>query len=99
MAGNRGVTRELDPRSERRRSVNRREEAAGSAIEGEASVLPGRALTESRQSLHVTPDGTGIRLVLLCQCVRLGGLLLRHIQSLHDRIKYRVTRISDLLGC
>src|SRR6266581_4185400 len=56
-------------------SVDRGDEATGGAIEYVPTVLPGRALTESRQSLHVAPDGTGIRLVLLRQCVRLRGLL------------------------
>ena len=73
-------------------SVDRGEEATGGAIEREPSVLPGRALTESRQSLHVAPDGTGIRLVLLRQRVRLRGLLLRHIQSPNGRVEHRVAR-------
>src|SRR5438093_652596 len=46
------------------RSVDRGQEAAGGAIEGEPSVLPGRALTQSREPLHVAPDRSGIRLVL-----------------------------------
>src|ERR1700719_3281180 len=66
------------------RSVNRGQEATGGAIEGEASVLPGRALTQSRESLHVAPDRSGIRLVLLGQCVRLSRLLLGQIQSCGD---------------
>src|SRR5689334_7906724 len=47
--------------------VNRGQEAAGGAIENVASVLPGRVLTESCQSLHVAPDRTGIRLVFFRQ--------------------------------
>src|SRR5215471_6205559 len=43
--------------------VHRGQETAGGAIEGVTSVLPGRVLTESRQSLHVAPDRTGVRLV------------------------------------
>src|ERR1700736_3947116 len=69
-------------------SVDRGEEATGSAIEAEPSVLPGCALTESGQSLHVAPHRTGIRLVLLRECVRLSGLLLRQIQSLHGRVDH-----------
>ena len=67
--------------------MDRGQEATGGAIEGEASVLPGRALTQSRESLHVPPDRSGIRLVLLGQCVRLSGLLLRQIRSRRDRIE------------
>ncbi len=69
--------------------MDRGQEATGGTVEGEAAVLPRRALTESRQSLHVTPDRSGIRLVLFRQRVRLGGLLLRQIESLHDRIENR----------
>ena len=65
-------------------SVDRGQEAAGGAIESEPSILPGGALTQSRESLHVAPDGTGIRLVLFRECVRLRSVLLRHIMSLHD---------------
>src|SRR3954468_19001816 len=65
------------PAPQRPGSVDRGEEATGGAVEDEASVLPGCALTESRQSLHVAPDRTGIRLVLLREDVRLRGLLLR----------------------
>jgi hypothetical protein len=54
-------------------SMDRGEEAAGGAVEGEAAVLPGRALAESRQPLHVAPDRTRIRLVPFCQIVRLDG--------------------------
>src|SRR6266536_244347 len=79
-------------------SVDRGEEAAGGAVEDEASVLPGRALTESRQSLHVAPDRPGIRLVLLREGVRLAGVLLRQIESLHGGIEHRVTRRSEFLG-
>jgi len=57
--------------------VDRGHEATGGAIEGEASILPRRALTQSGQPLHVTPDRTGIRLVRFRQRVRLSGLLLR----------------------
>ena len=71
------------PRGEGPGSVDRGEEAAGGAIEGEPSVLPGRALTESRQPLHVAPDRTGIRLVAFGQVVRLRGLLLREIDPSH----------------
>ncbi len=78
--------------------MNRGQEATGGAIEGESSVLPGRALTQSRESLHVPPDRSGIRLVLLGQCVRLSGLLLRQIQSRRDRIEHRVARRTELLG-
>jgi hypothetical protein len=80
------------------RLVDRGQEATGCAIEREPCVLPGRALTESRQPLHIAPDGTWIRLMLLGQGVRLRGLLLRHVESLHDRIEYRVARRTELLG-
>ena len=77
-------------------TVARRRLAA--LVESEPSVLPGCALTESCQSLHVAPDRAGIRLVLLRQRVRLRGLLLRQIESLHDRIEHRVTRRTELQG-
>ena len=86
------------PRGEGPGSVDRGQEATGGAVESEASILPGRALTETRQPLHVAPDGTGVRLVLLRQRVRLGGLLLRQIESLHSRVEHRVPRGSELLG-
>src|SRR5207253_11101344 len=38
------------------RSVDRGQEAAGGAIEGEPSVLPGRELTQSGETLHIAPD-------------------------------------------
>src|ERR1700737_4621448 len=79
-------------------SVDRGEKATGSAIEAEPSVLPGCALTESGQSLHLAPDGPGVRLVLLCERVRLGGVLLRHVESLHDRLKDRFARRTEFLG-
>jgi hypothetical protein len=79
-------------------SVDRGQEAAGGAIEKESSVLPGRVLTQSRESLHVTPHGSGIRLVLLGQRVRLRGLLLRQIKSRRDRIEHRVACRPELLG-
>ena len=78
--------------------MNRGQEATGGAIEGESSVLPGCALTQSRESLHEAPDRSGIRLVLLGQCIRLSGLLLRQIQSRRDRIEHRVARRTELLG-
>ena len=78
--------------------MDRGQEATGGAIESEPSVLPGRALTETRQSLHVAPDGTGIRLELLRERVRLGGLLLRQIESLNGRLEHRVARRPEFLG-
>ena len=78
--------------------MDRGQEAAGGAIEGEPSVLPGRALTQTREPLHVAPDRTGIRLVRFRQRVRLGGLLLRQLESLHGRVNDRVTRRPELLG-
>src|SRR5690606_5086023 len=60
-----GAVRTLGPHGFRPRLVDRGEETAGGAVEGEAAVLPGRALTESCQSLHIAPHGPGIRLVLL----------------------------------
>src|SRR4051794_39679548 len=85
------------PRGDGRGSVDRRDEAACGAIERESSILPGRALTETRQSLHVAPHGTGIRLELLCEGVRLRGLLLRHIESLHGHVEHRVAGRPELL--
>src|SRR5256885_13906515 len=85
------------PRGDERGSVDRREEATCGAIEREPTVLPGRALTQTRQSLHVTPDRTWIRLELLRERVRLGGLLLRHIESLNGRVEHRVARRSEFL--
>src|SRR4051812_17063493 len=84
-------------RGDGRGSVDRREEAACGAIERKPSVLPGRALTETRQSLHVTPDRTWICLELLRERVRLRGLLLRHIESLNGRVEHRVARRSEFL--
>ena len=55
-------------------SVNRGEQEADGASEREASVLPGRTLTETRQPVHVSPDPTGIRLVAFSQVVRLRSL-------------------------
>src|SRR6185295_1344478 len=84
-------------RGDERGSVDRREEAACGAIEREPSVLPGRALTETRQSLHVTPDRPWIRLELLRERVRLGGLLLRYIESLNGRVEHRVASRPEFL--
>src|SRR5262245_36630635 len=68
-ARTRTLFRDEAPRSRTRAagtgSVNRSQEAAGGAIEGEALILPGCALTESCQSLHVAPDGSRIRFELL----------------------------------
>src|SRR5258708_861811 len=86
------------PHGEGPGSVDRGQEAAGGAIEGEASVLPGRALAETCQPLHVAPDRAGIRLVLFRQRVRLVGLLLRQIESPRDRLEHRIARGSELLG-
>src|SRR3954465_12224323 len=85
-------------RGDERGSVDRRQEATCGAIECESSILPGRALTESRQSLHVAPDGAWVRLELLRKCVRLAGLLLRHVKSLHGRVDYHVTGRSEFLS-
>src|SRR4029453_8475569 len=85
-------------RGDERGSVDRREEAACGAIEREPSVLPGRVLTETGQSLHIAPHRTWVRLELLRERIRLAGLLLRHIEPLHGRLEYRVTRWSKLLG-
>ena len=74
------------------RSVHCGQKAAGGLVERESSVLPGRVLTESCQTLHVAPDRAWIRLVLLRQRVCLHGLLARQIESLHNRIKHRIAR-------
>src|SRR5262249_45295229 len=73
------------------RSVDRGDEATGRAVENEPTVLPRRALTEPSQSLRIAPDGTWVRLVRFCQCLRLRGLLLRHIQPLPRPVQNRVT--------
>ncbi len=78
--------------------MNRGQEATGSAIEHVTSVLPWSVLTETSQSLHVAPHRARIRLVLFRQRVRLGGLLLRQIESPHDRLEHRVPRRSEFLG-
>src|SRR5882672_6194644 len=78
-------------------SADRGQEAARGAIDGESSVLPGRVLTQSREPLHVPPHRTGIRLELLRQRVRLSGMLLRQIQSLHSRLENRLARGTELL--
>src|SRR6185503_5797543 len=79
-------------------SVDRGEEATGGTIEDEPSVLPGRALTESCQALHESPDRARIRLVFFRQRVRLGGLLLRHFSAPNGRFEHRVPRRSEFLG-
>src|SRR3984893_2909496 len=91
-------SRGAEPARRGPRSVDRGEEAAGGAVEGEAAVLPGCALAQSSQTLHVSPDGTRIRLVLLRERICLGGLLLRQFKSLCDRAEYRLSRRTDLLG-
>src|SRR5262249_18921712 len=84
-------------RGDERGSVDRRQEATCGAIESEPPVLPGRALAETRQSLHVAPHRTWIHLELLRKRVRLGGLLLRHIESLNGRIEHRIARRPEFL--
>jgi hypothetical protein len=76
------------PHGVRRRSVDRGEEAAGSLVEREPSVLPGCALTESCQSLRISPDRARVRLMLFRQRVRLGSLFARQLKSLCDRIEH-----------
>ena len=68
-------------------SVNRSQEAAGGAIEGEALILPGCALTESCQSLHESPDRSRIRFEPFREPEGLGSLLLRQLQSRRGRIE------------
>ena len=86
------------PHGKRPGSMNRGQEATGGAVESKASILPSGALTETCQPLHVAPDGAGIRLVLFRQRVRLGGVLLRQIESLTDCIKHRITRRTQFPG-
>jgi hypothetical protein len=86
-----GVAARSYARAAAPRSVDRGDEATGSAVENKPSVLPWRALTESSQSLRIAPDRTWVRLVSFRQCVRLGGLLLRQIESLHNRLEHRIT--------
>ncbi len=66
--------------------MDRGQEATGSAIEGEPSVLPGRALAQTCEPLHVAPDRAGIRLVCFRQVVRLSGVLLRQLKSLDSTL-------------
>jgi len=79
--------------------MDRGQEAAGGAIDDVSSVLPGSALTESRQSLHVAPYRTGIRLVFFRQPICLGGLLLRQIESPNGRLNHCFPIASEFLGC
>src|SRR5689334_5499594 len=72
------------------RSLDRFEQTAGGAIEREPRVLPGRSLTESCQSLHVAPDRTRIRLVLLRQSVGVERVLARQLESLRRRLDHRL---------
>jgi hypothetical protein len=51
----------------------------------------GYALTESGQSLHVSPPGTGIRLVLLCERDA-SAARFRDTELLHDRLKKSLAR-------
>ena len=88
----------MGPHGVRPGSVDHGEEAAGGLVERESSVLPGRALAESCQPLHVAPDRSRIRLMLFRQRVRLGGLFPRQIESLRDRIEHRVACRTELLG-
>ena len=78
--------------------MDRGQEAAGRAIESESAILPGCALTQTREPLHVAPDRTGIRLERFRQRVRLRGLLLRQLESLNSRVNNRVTRRPEFLG-
>ena len=80
------------------RSLHRGEETAGGAIEREARVLPGRALAETCQPLHVPPDRAGIRLVLFRQHEGVGGELPRQLQSLDRRLDHLLTGRAELLG-
>jgi hypothetical protein len=77
--------------------VDRGQEATGGAIEGEPTILPGRALTQTREPLHVAPDRTRVRLVRFRQGVRLCGLLLRQFESLHGCINDGVACRPDFL--
>ena len=78
--------------------MDRGQEAAGRAIEGESAILPGCALAQTREPLHIAPDGAGIRLEHFRQRVRLCGLLLRQLESLNDRVNDRVTCRPEFLG-
>ena len=78
--------------------MDRGQEAAGRAIEGESAILPRCALAQTREPLHVAPDRTGIRLERFRQRVRLRGLLLRQLESLNSRVNNRVTRRPEFLG-
>src|SRR5262245_2644326 len=80
-------------------SADRGEKTTGGAIQCEPSVLPGRLLAQSREPLDVAPHRTWIRFELIRQRVRLGGVLLRQIQPLHDRFEHRLTRRAEFLGC
>src|SRR5687768_14427652 len=80
------------------RSLDRGEQSTGSAIEREPGVLPGRALTETCQSLHVAPDGPRIRLMLFRQSVGVGRLLPRQFESLDGCLDHLLAGGADLLG-
>jgi hypothetical protein len=92
------TVRAMYPHGEAPGSVDRGEEAAGGAIQREAAVLPGRLLTESRQTLHVAPDRSRVGLVLLRQRERLGSRLVRQTEPLRHRHEHAVTCRRDLLG-
>ena len=66
------------------------EGATRRAIEREALVLPRRALTETRQPLHVAPDGPRIRLGRGRDVVGLARDLLRQIESLGHGVEDRL---------
>jgi len=80
------------------RSLDRGEQSTGGAIEREPGVLPGRALTETCQPLHVAPDGPRIRLVLFCQSVGVGRLLPRQLESLDGCLDHLLAGGAELLG-
>ena len=88
----------LRPNGERPGLVDRGQEAAGRAIESESAILPGCALAQTREPLHVAPDRTGIRLERFRQRICLCGLLLRQIESLNGLINDRVTCRPEFLG-
>src|SRR5919198_2002672 len=79
-------------------SVNRSQEAAGGAVEGEALILPGRALTESCQSLHESPDRSRIRFEPFREPEGLGSLLLRQLQSRRGRIENLLAVCPKFMG-
>ena len=78
--------------------MDRGEQAAGRLIEREPRVLPGRALAESRQPLHVAPHRPRVRLERVRQAVRLERLLPRQVESRRRSLENLLARRAEFLA-